>query len=1044
MRRIRMTILCVALSLIVLTISGQARGGVNTEAGQITCTGKVIDEQGRPIDGAKVRLFEMFYGDPPSSRDAKLAGDVTTGADGAFSFSVSAESDVYRYGYIIAEKEPLAIGLGNWRMRQDEEVEIKLGPAQELAGIVVDQSDKPVSGAEVSISILKVGEGEGQTGLAAPVTMKLFKAGTNASGQFVFSGLPADATAELLAKKAGRGTVSTYRPRQHSGQKLTFAPGQKDIKLVQPVEAKIEGVVVEKSSGKPMAGVEVMVRKEQDLADIRHKPVISNADGTFSIGSLAPDRYIVELVRPQETQPDWVAAPVELRTEAGKVVEDIKIELCKGGLLEVLVTEAGTNKPLEGARVYVYDQRRRQSYIGRTGAEGVGQIRLLPGVYQSRDAYKQGFTSTRSQQAITAEEGVTKRLEFQLKPMPTIAGIVRDNNGKPVEGATLQVCPMGGREVRSGTEGKYQISWDLGGAVDERQAPLLVCRYVEGNQAVIVTIPEGAKTLDIDLKPGVTVSGKVVNPDGKGIDDARIRIMLRQTMWGSTMSRESIGTDAEGNFEVKAIPVEHRYELSFSAVGYGSKRLEIHADDALDNRLKTEEITLPAANLAVSGIVVDTQGNPIANARVESYNYEGGQPENLRTQSDLQGKFTFDAVCEGELNIRISATYDGKRLSARAITNGGASGIKIVVREGNPVLQYLGTKSYEQIIQGGEKVIAGVALDENGSPVAEVPVGVCCIKRPNENGRFSWTFSSYSKLRDTTDKQGRFAIELEEDAEYNLRFSPDDHAAIIVYDIPAGKKDLKVMLPGGGTVNGRLLRLEKGKKVPIPNVEVKLEQTDRTSYTHLGFDRDRTADTDSEGRFRFEHIRTKIRPRESMSDKDWDYISRVWQVSYGETSKTVAFYENMVIDDFELIVQSEPSLLAGNVLPGFDGIDIDIAAGQTKNKIMLVCFFDMNQRPSRNCIMQIAKKTRQIQQNDTIIVAVQVSKVEQNSLSDWIKKYNIPFPVGTITGDEVEIRSVWGVRALPWLILADREHIVRSEGFTPADLDEKLKQINGN
>jgi len=1039
MRKIRITTLCMVLSLIFLTNSEQAQSGENTKGGQITCTGKVVDEHGEPIAGAKVRLFEMFYGDPSSSRDAKLAGDVTTGADGAFSFNSSAESDGFRYGYIVAEKEQLAIGVGNWPMRQDKKIEIKLGRAQELLGIVVDQSGKPVSGADVSICILKVGEGEGQTGLAAPVAMKLFTAGTDASGQFVFSGLLADATVELLAKKAGRATVSTYRSRQYSGQKLSFAPGQKDIKLVQPVEAKIEGVVVEKSSGKPMAGVEVMVRKEQDLADIRHKPVISNADGIFSINSLAQGRYILELVRPRETQPDWVAAPVEVTTEVGKVVKDVKIELCKGGLLEVLVTESGMNKPLEGARVYVYDQRRRQSYSGRTGDDGVGRIRLLPGVYQSPDAYKQGFTSNRNQQAITAEEGVTKRLELKLKPLPTIAGIVRDNNGEPIEGATLQVCPMGGRETRSDAEGKYQVKWDLGGAVDERQVPLLVCRYVEGNQAVIVSIPEGAKTLDINLKPGVIVIGKVVNPDGKGIDNARIRIMLRQTMWGSTMSRESIGTDAEGNFEIKAIPVEHRYELTFNAVGYGSKRLEVHADDALKNLLKVGELTLPVANLAVSGLVVDTQGNPLANARVESYNYEGGQPQNLRTQSDLQGKFTFDAVCEGELNIRVSANRGGKRLSARAITNGGASGIKIVVREGNPVLQYLGTKSYEQIIQSGEKVIAGVALDENGSTVAEVPVGVCCIKRRNENGKFSWSFSSYSKLRDITDKQGRFAIELEEDTEYNLRFSPDDHAAIIAYDIPAGKKDLKVTLPEGGTVNGRLFRLEKGKKVPIANVEVKLEQTDRTSYTHLGFDRDRTADTDSEGRFSFEHIRTKIRPSSGRSDKDWDYVPRVWQVSYGETSKTVAFYESMVINDFELIVQSEPSLLAGNVLPGFDGIDIDLAAGQTKNKMMLVCFFDMNQRPSRNCIMQIAKKAPRIYQNDTIIVAVQASKVEQNALNEWIKKYNIPFPVGTITGGENEIRSAWGVRALPWLILSDLNQIIRAEGFAITELDEKLK-----
>jgi hypothetical protein len=337
-----------------------------------------------------------------------------------------------------------------------------------------------------------------------------------------------------------------------------------------------------------------------------------------------------------------------------------------------------------------------------------------------------------------------------------------------------------------------------------------------------------------------------------------------------------------------------------------------------------------------------------------------------------------------------------------------------------------------------------VALDENGSPVAGVPVSVCCIKRQREEGKFSWTYSSYSTLSDITDEQGRFAIELEEDAEYNLRFSPDNQAAIIVYDIPAGKNDLKITLPKGGTVNGRLLRMEKGQKVPVPHAEVKIQQTDRASYTHLGFDRDRTTVTDSEGRFRFEHIRTKIRPSGSRSEKSWDHVPRVWEISYGNTSKTIAFYDGTTIEDFELVVK--PSLtdtqsLVGGALPGFDGIKIDLSAAQNKDKAMLVCFFDMNQRPSRNAIIQLVRKAEELKQKGVAVVAIQTSKVAEETLDKWIKGQSISFQVGMVRGDEEEIRFTWGVKSLPWLILTDKQHIVRAEGFNINELDEKITTL---
>jgi hypothetical protein len=130
----------------------------------------------------------------------------------------------------------------------------------------------------------------------------------------------------------------------------------------------------------------------------------------------------------------------------------------------------------------------------------------------------------------------------------------------------------------------------------------------------------------------------------------------------------------------------------------------------------------------------------------------------------------------------------------------------------------------------------------------------------------------------------------------------------------------------------------------------------------------------------------------------------------------------------------------GKPLPKLEGIGISLTTGQTKNRAILICFFDMQQRPSRYCITQLAKQAKQLKEKGVIVVAVQASKVDESKLNDWVKKYNIPFPVGMMEGDAEKISFTWGVRSLPWLILTDKQHIVRAEGFGFEELDEEIKK----
>jgi len=134
---------------------------------------------------------------------------------------------------------------------------------------------------------------------------------------------------------------------------------------------------------------------------------------------------------------------------------------------------------------------------------------------------------------------------------------------------------------------------------------------------------------------------------------------------------------------------------------------------------------------------------------------------------------------------------------------------------------------------------------------------------------------------------------------------------------------------------------------------------------------------------------------------------------------------------------------AGRILPGFEHIRIDFSAEEHTGRMILVCFFDVNQRPSRNCIMRLAKQAEELKQKGVTVVTVQASKIDGNKLDEWVKNYNIPFPVGMVQGDVEKSRFAWGVKSLPWLILTDQKHIVSSNGFALTELDEKLKQISG-
>jgi protocatechuate 3,4-dioxygenase beta subunit len=130
----------------------------------------------------------------------------------------------------------------------------------------------------------------------------------------------------------------------------------------------------------------------------------------------------------------------------------------------------------------------------------------------------------------------------------------------------------------------------------------------------------------------------------------------------------------------------------------------------------------------------------------------------------------------------------------------------------------------------------------------------------------------------------------------------------------------------------------------------------------------------------------------------------------------------------------KPPSLVGKPLPPLADIGLDAA----KDQAVLLCFFDLNQRPSRNCVTALAKRAEELKQRGIIVLAIQAAEAEGAALEQWVKDQGLAIPVGSIKTDVKKTTFAWGVRSLPWLILTDKSHVVTAEGFAAGDLDARL------
>jgi hypothetical protein len=556
-----------------------------------------------------------------------------------------------------------------------------------------------------------------------------------------------------------------------------------------------------------------------------------------------------------------------------------------------------------------------------------------------------------------------------------------------------------------------------------------------------------------DIKPPFTFTIRTITPEGKPQGHVRIRCKHPRPERTEPLVDTVIASDEKGlavlNITRADLVTDIYYWFSIADEGFSGKGDGAGKDGCgispIRNEFTLKITVLPAekagplensrsprnqvGGTSITGKIVDRLDKPIEGVYVTAWKY-GLDPDErkLKAVTDSGGKFIIENASDGEWEIVAWSQKSAKQLYF-------AGPVKTIVREG------LETKPFEITAREAFRVKGRFVTKYNINMTGYGGLGKIMLSTffPNGQGDLLWS-------RQVDDGRS-FDFCLPADVEGSILFQ-DVEGFYRITKIPREYPFLKASGSGlwyknvppntydGIEVHYLLSGWVRGSVVdssghPLPNLAAAVSPGGTECKI------------DVKGRFVCEapplesmrlYVSEEVKGFQSKPNSMTIFTSEAFNVREGEVIK-----KDIIIR--KAVEIGDQSSLVGKSMPSLEGFKIDLMQDQTEDRSILVCFFDMNQRPSRNCITQLAKQAEQLTQKGVTVVAIQILKIDQNALSEWIKKYNISFPVGMVQGDAEKTCFNWGVQSLPWLILTDSKHIVRAEGF---GLDELEKKIGEN
>ena len=580
--------------------------------------------------------------------------------------------------------------------------------------------------------------------------------------------------------------------------------------------------------------------------------------------------------------------------------------------------------------------------------------------------------------------------------------VVEAGTGKPVGGVELTVQADRDREDILNRYYVRIITADANGVFECAGLP-------EGKNKIQLAESENevaqwiAKPVEVDVVPHRTINDVQVLLEKGEIIECKVRengsekplAGMSVSAYGEAGSARSI-TDKTGIVKLRVPPGEYQ------AYASGESYITWRVNEPVI--VKAGEVThldvLLDKSPTLSGSVIDSDGRPAKDVLVTVH------PFGDHVYTDQEGQFV--------------AGYDENR---------AGQGLFIMARDPERCLAALvRTKEFEkpdELILVPSFTVKGKITDPNniGIPAARVSLCIDFARCFSGLGREVLTDShGYYVFSALPPKHGDFNYRVSVHA---AGFGPKEYDRIEIEGEAGATTEVPTiqLVPANVSISGIVV---DANGLPAAQVPIFLHGAD-------SFDQpDKSTATDKDGRFAICRIcKGPLRIQANFSSSPGG--SGFLRAQGGDTNVKIILGQEGVHQPYVS--------LAGKPLPELEELGIKLSPADIEGKRILVCFWDMEQRPSRRFISQLTKQAEQIKDKGVVVVAIQASKIDQDELSQWKNKHNIPFQIGMIKGDAEKARFAWGIRSLPWLILTDRKHIVCAEGFSLGELENKLRQL---
>jgi len=550
-------------------------------------------------------------------------------------------------------------------VRTQEDSDLTKTPrSSSIRGRVVDQSNQPIRGADVSLFL------ESSTVITR---MDEKVAETNANGTFLFKDL-----------SPGTYTVKA-RVRGYALQAVGSVSVGDDVELIIAKGGSVVGSVW-LPSGSPATKAKIIAKMLnhpliEQKGFLQEVTTRTDSNGQYRLTEMTPGTW--KLLA--EAGGGIQISNVKVAIKSGRQVEQ-DIDLAMPNQLKGRVIDSVSKEPMAGAELLFGGSAPRPDPVDgktKTDDNGYWSIEMRPGGMSTIRITAGGYVPSDWQQITwdTTQENVTIP-DFSLKPGAQIKGVVVSHKGKPVKSAKL--------DWTDNYKFDYVVSEAYLGAFSFGETRIKHSRQYTNakGEFVIDTVPPnteiyvvahhpehllgkagpmtcvGGKSIDdvrIVLPRGSVLKGRITDENKKPIQRAKVivRTSRRIGPFASPLNENdpSTFTDSDGKFRISPLNASQNSTIRVEAVGYERTVLNnVHIPTASD----VQQDIVMKDGASITGVVRRPNGRPYARVQVMASlqgntSIRAASGAKSKTRSDSEGKFTIKGLPDG--NYTVVATH---------------------------------------------------------------------------------------------------------------------------------------------------------------------------------------------------------------------------------------------------------------------------------------------------------------------------------------------------------------------------------------------------